>query len=121
MFSPIALGGGSSNSVHRVEELRRQLNQNARAVSAVGFAPNCAAMGEIAQDRERIVDNGMQVASRGVCYHGYTTRIGFLIGVVQAPRFRYSRKTALGDLHADMQPTSASLSAHNRRSREQKR
>ena len=43
-------------------------------------------------DRERIVDNGMQVASRGVCYHGYTTRIGFLIGVVQAPRFRYSRK-----------------------------
>ena len=77
---------------HRVEELRRQLNQNARAVSAVGFAPNCAAMGEIAQDRERIVDNGMQVASRGVCYHGYTTRIGFLIGVVQAPRFRYSRK-----------------------------
>ncbi len=58
---------------HRIEEFRRQLKKDARAVTTVALAPDRATVGEIGQDRERLVDNGMQVTSRGVCHHGYTT------------------------------------------------
>ena len=95
VLAPSAVGGGQLEVDDLAEQLDGQLDEDARAVTAVGFGARGPAVFEVFQRDEPVGDDGVRAAALDVGDHGDATGVRLVVGVVQALSVRAMPKTAL--------------------------
>ena len=92
VFSPSAVGWRQLEVDDLAQQIDRELKQNARAVTTVGFGAGGAAMFEVLQRRQSIGNDGVGTAALDVGDHGNAARVRLVLGVVQTLRIWQCRK-----------------------------
>jgi hypothetical protein len=89
-----AVGGrlGEFEAGDLSEKLDRELDQDAGAVTAVGFGTRGAAVFEVFQRDQPVGHDGVRATAPDVGDHGDATRVRLVVGVVQAHRIGQRRK-----------------------------
>ena len=83
VLAPSAVGGGSSKSTTSREQFDGQLDQDARAVTAVGLGARGAAVFEMLQGDQPVDDDGVRPAALDIGDHGDATGVRLVVRVVK--------------------------------------